>query len=157
MDAYDLLALGLLTLAVLPVIYFDVTETRIPNWANLTLALAGIGVNLITSPDWRTLGLDAARIFGVAFVFIAISWLVVRWRPNARIGAGDIKFLMAAAPWVGFVGAFYVFALASAMLVAVGLSQAVLAPATGDWWRSRPFGPMLCAALALIFLLSRIN
>ncbi|WP_369058271.1 A24 family peptidase [Caulobacter sp. 73W] len=157
MDAYDLLALGALVLALLPIVHFDLTQTRIPNLANLALAATGLGIHLITAPDWRTLAFDGGRIVGVAVVLVGIGWLVARWRPNARIGAGDIKFLMAASPWVGFVGAFYVFALASGILVVFSLTQAALAPATGDWWRPRPFGPMLCIALVLIFLLTRIN
>lgn len=157
MDAYDLLALGALVLALLPIVHFDLTQTRIPNLANLTLGVAGLGIHLIAAPDWRTLALDGARILAVAMVFIGMGWMVARWRPNARIGAGDIKFLMAATPWVGLVGVLYVFALASGILVAFSLAQAALAPAAGDWWRPRPFGPMLCIALVLIFLLTRIN
>jgi leader peptidase (prepilin peptidase) / N-methyltransferase len=157
MDAYDLVALGVLVIVLLPIAHFDLTQTRIPNWANLVLGVAGLAINLVTAPDWRTLLLDAVRILGVAAVFITAGWLVTRWRPNARIGAGDIKFLMAAAPWVGFAGTFYVFALACGILLAVSVSQAAFAPAAGDLWRPRPFGPMLCVALVLIFLLTRIN
>ncbi|MDG2520736.1 A24 family peptidase [Caulobacter segnis] len=157
MDAYDLVALGVLVITLLPIVHFDLTQTRIPNLANLALGLVGLGVHLIAAPDWRALALDAARIVGVFAVFAGTGWMVARWRPNARIGGGDIKFLMAAAPWVGFAGTFYVFALACGILLAVSVSQAAFAPATGDLWRPRPFGPMLCVALVLIFLLTRIN
>lgn len=83
-----------LTLLMLLVIYFDLTSYTIPNWLNGVMLCLYIPF-VLGHPEgvnWPMALLGGLIVFGVGFVIFTMEWM----------GGGDIKLLIASAPWVGW-------------------------------------------------------
>lgn len=83
-----------LTLLMICVIYFDFTSYIIPNWLNaLVLVLFGVMALMTgTVVDWQYSFIAFGIVFAAGFFIFAMNWM----------GGGDVKLLIATAPWVGF-------------------------------------------------------
>ena len=83
-----------LTLLMMLVIFFDFTSFTIPNWLNAIML--GLYIPFVlTQPegfDWQMPLLAAGVVFAVGFVIFTLGFM----------GGGDIKLLIASAPWVGW-------------------------------------------------------
>lgn len=137
------------------VAWSDLATMKIPNKANLALAGIFLVVGLWALPladyPWRL-----AQLAGVLVLGILLN-------AGGLLGAGDAKFLAAAAPFVAPGDALSVAALFAAVLLAAFLVHRLaratplrrLAPDWESWQRTRDFpmgfalGPTLIAYLAL--------
>ncbi|RBI86595.1 hypothetical protein DRV85_03945 [Rhodosalinus halophilus] len=137
------------------VAWADLTTMKIPNTANLALAAIFVVVGLWALPlseyPWRL-----AQLAGVLVAGIVLN-------AAGALGAGDAKFLAAAAPFVAPGDVVTLMALFAAVLLAAfaahRLARATplrgLAPDWASWERERDFpmglalGPTLIAYLAL--------
>lgn len=137
------------------VAWSDLATMKIPNKANLALAGIFLVVGLWALPladyPWRL-----AQLAGVLVLGILLN-------AGGLLGAGDAKFLAAAAPFVAPGDALAVAALFAAVLLAAFLVHRLaratplrrLAPDWESWQRTRDFpmgvalGPTLIAYLAL--------
>lgn len=85
--------LVLLTILMLLVIYFDITNYIIPNWLNGVVLLTYAALFLtVPGLNLQSALLAIAVVFGVGFVIFAMHWM----------GGGDIKLMVATAPYIGF-------------------------------------------------------
>lgn len=162
---------------VLPICFYvaftDMREMRITNQAVLALAAIYGVVGLIALPPWSG-DWTEARLFGQHISLPAYAWglvklllmLVVGFLLNAAgaMGAGDAKFIAAAAPFVMVADLrFLVLILCANMLAAVAthrLARATrlrrLAPHWESWEAENhrfPMGLSLAGSLAIYLIL----
>jgi Type II secretory pathway, prepilin signal peptidase PulO and related peptidases len=141
----ELIGAGVLVLLLTPIVASDLAARRIPNGWNLALGLSGLGLQLVQQPAWRTLGHAVAAALAAAALLYGLIWTLKALKRPAGLGLGDVKFLIAASQWVGFVGVAWVFVAASLLAIVAAL---VVAPWRGlDLKRQMPFAPALAAAL----------
>ncbi len=97
-----------LTLLLAVACYKDATRYIIPNWVCLAvLALFPLyALTAPSAPDWQS----ALLAFGVVFAGGFIIFLL------RLMGAGDIKLMMALAPWCGFTKALLTLLIYTAVL-----------------------------------------
>ncbi len=130
--------------------WIDFRYQVIPNILNASLATCGFAVSAVmfNKSPWQVAQVAAATLLG----FIAIEELYRLIRGRTGIGAGDIKFLGAAATWVGLPCIPWVVLLASIS----GLLAALLSSVVGQDVRAESriaFGPHLSLGLMLVWLL----
>jgi leader peptidase (prepilin peptidase)/N-methyltransferase len=125
--------------------WIDIRHGIIPDWLNL--AVAGLGlVKIILTGD----ALAAIGALGEGAAIGAAFWLLRRlyfsFRGIQGLGLGDIKFLGAAAIWVGAAGIPLVLLVATiTALACVGVAQ--LSGRALSAQTSMSFGPFLAAGL----------
>jgi len=128
----------------------DVRLGIIPD--GLNLAIAGLGLANAMVAGGFAAGTEAAL---AAAAIGVIFWLLQRfyfvWRKIDGLGLGDVKFLAAAATWVGFAGTplLLLIAAVTALSAAGGLRWA---GQTMTRQTSLPFGPFLAMGLLLTLL-----
>jgi prepilin peptidase CpaA len=103
----DIFLISLILLMLL-VIYFDLTSYTIPNWLNgLVLALFPVLYFIHpTEMDWHSALLAFGVVFAVGFIIFSLNIM----------GGGDIKLLIALAPYYGFSMKLMDFILIVALL-----------------------------------------
>lgn len=130
--------------------WIDLRRYVIPNILNLSLALSGFIISTVMFDKTVTIVLIESGVTVLIFLLIAQSYKVLRNRNG--IGAGDIKFLGAAAAWVGLLGMPWVVLFASMS----GLLFAVVSNLRGHNMGADSrlaFGPHLSLGLMLTWLL----
>ncbi len=97
-----------LTLLMLLVVYFDLTSYTIPNWLNGAVLLLFPALYFMhpAGQDWQSALVAFAVVFAVGFVIFSLNWM----------GGGDIKLLIALAPYLGFNQKLMDFLLIVALL-----------------------------------------
>lgn len=152
MSPIDIVFGAALLMLLLPVCIVDINELRIPNLLNAAIAVSGLAWHALHDASVTTsLASTAGQALMTLLVMMGCAWIITLIRKDARIGWGDLKFLAAAACWVGFEGSIAVLVLACLAVIAVSLA---LAPWRGlDPKRQFPFGPPL--ALGLVFVFAR--
>lgn len=83
-----------LLFSMLAVIYFDMTRFIIPNWLTASVLLLYL-LAVYMSPagiDWQMALMATLAVFIIGYGIFVLGWM----------GAGDIKLLIACAPWVGW-------------------------------------------------------
>jgi leader peptidase (prepilin peptidase) / N-methyltransferase len=142
-----LLSFALLCVLSVILAWIDIRDGIIPDWLNL--AIAGLGlVNIILIGDTVS-GLEA---LGEGAIIACSFWLLRRLYFSVRgiqgLGLGDVKFLGAAAIWVGIAGIPMVLLVATlTALACVGVMQISGRALTAQ--TSMSFGPFLAAGLLL--------
>lgn len=154
-----LVFLGLLAALLVPAVMIDLRERRIPNWSVLAIASLGLLRAALAAAIRHDTPLYAAALRAAAggaliallnavfatMLIAAAAWLLRTLSAGARIGMGDLKFLVAAAIWLGWDGSILVLGLASLLALLAALAEA---PWRGlDLRRVRPFAPMLAASM----------
>lgn len=130
--------------------WIDFHRYVIPNLLNLSLALCGFAVSVMVLEKTAASVLIESGLVAVMFSLIAKGYSAMRKRRG--IGAGDVKFLGAAATWVGLLGMPWVVLIASVS----GLLFAVIASLRGRNMGTDSrlaFGPHLSLGLMLTWLL----
>jgi leader peptidase (prepilin peptidase)/N-methyltransferase len=154
MAGIDIVFVGLLVPILLSIALIDLQQRRIPNRLNLLLALLGFVHAMIKNPGWRQVLLALATLLLAFIAFAGTSWIVRRIDRHARIGWGDLKFLIAASLWVGFDGSVAVLLVAS--LCSLLAALAGMLKHGMSWGQLRPFGPMLAIAMLTVVTASFI-
>jgi leader peptidase (prepilin peptidase)/N-methyltransferase len=140
-----LLSFALLCALCAVLAWIDTRHGIIPDWLNL--AIAGLGLlKIILTGD----ALAAIEALGEGAAIGAAFWLLRRlyfsFRGIQGLGLGDVKFLGAAAIWVGAAGIPLVLLVATiAALACVGVAQ--LSGRALSAQTSMSFGPFLAAGL----------
>jgi leader peptidase (prepilin peptidase)/N-methyltransferase len=137
---------------LLALAWIDWEAFILPDALTLPLVLAGLGATYWLEPEMLT---DHAAAAALGYLlFRGVAWAYRRFRGRDGLGEGDAKLMAAAGAWVG------VTALSSVLL---GGALLTLAAALVEAWRRGeglratmrlPFGPGLCAALWVVWLLS---
>jgi leader peptidase (prepilin peptidase)/N-methyltransferase len=125
----------------------DLRHGIIPDWLNLAIGVLGL-VHAIADAG-PTAGFAAIGKAGlVGLFFWLLQRLYFRLRHTEGLGLGDVKFLAAAAIWVGVAGlpTLLLIAALAALGVAGGLQ---LAGHRMQRQTSMPFGPFLALGLLL--------
>ncbi|WP_407180563.1 prepilin peptidase [Bradyrhizobium sp. STM 3562] len=131
----------------------DLRRGIIPN--GLNFLIAGLGLAQAVAAGSPA---DGIETIGEGIAAGAIFWLLRRlyflWRKTDGLGLGDVKFLAAAAMWVGIAGipTLLVIAALTALAAAGGLQ---LAGQQMTRQTSLPFGPFLVAGLLLTLVAQR--
>jgi leader peptidase (prepilin peptidase)/N-methyltransferase len=138
--------------ALLALAWIDWQAFILPDALTLPLILAGLAATFWLQPEALT---EHAASAALAYLlFRLIAWAYRRLRGRDGLGEGDAKLMAAAGAWVG------VTALSSVLL---GGALLTLGAAVIDGLRRGhrlraatrlPFGPGLCAALWIVWLLS---
>lgn len=140
------------------VAWSDMRAMRIPNWCVLALLAVYTVVGILTLPF-------SVFLWGYVSVIVA---LVIGMLMNAAgmIGAGDAKFVAAAAPFIHFGDFRFLIALFAANIVAALITHRLiaktkmtkLAPKWDSWERmwEFPMGLSLGGTLAIYLILSAL-
>jgi leader peptidase (prepilin peptidase) / N-methyltransferase len=118
----------------------------------LNLAIAGLGLVKAMVAGGLAAGTEAAlAAAAIGVIFWLLQRLYFVWRKIDGLGLGDVKFLAAAATWVGFAGTpmLLLIAAVTALIAAGGLRWA---GQTMTRQTSLPFGPFLAMGLLLALL-----
>jgi prepilin signal peptidase PulO-like enzyme (type II secretory pathway) len=153
MTGGEVIALGVLLLTLLPIVYYDLSQRRIPDLCTLGLASAGLIARVALQPAWRT-AVDIAIALTLALVAaLALWWGAKALKRADAIGMGDLKFFVAVSIWLGFPGATLMFVVASFGSVLWSLA---VAPWQGfNLKRELPFGPFLALGTLIVFCIER--
>ena len=137
-------ALGVLCCAVA---WIDLRHGIIPDWLNAAIAVLGlIRVVVVDGPAAALTAIGMAALVGL--LFWLFQRLYFRVRHVEGLGLGDVKFLAAAAIWVGIAGVPTLLLIAAlAALCVAGSLQ--LAGHEMKRQTSIPFGPFLVLGLLL--------
>lgn len=128
----------------------DIADHRIPDPANLAVALLGFLRLLILDPArLAERSIDAAL---VGALLLSLRWGYRRWRGVTGLGLGDVKFLAAATFWTGLTGIAMLLLFASTTALAV-LAVAALAGRRVGRSTRIPFGPFLVVGLVCALVL----
>ncbi|MFH0303033.1 A24 family peptidase [Bradyrhizobium sp. 31Argb] len=125
----------------------DLRHGIIPDGLNLAIAVLGVAQAIVfgnPTDGFEALGEAAA----IAVVFLLLRRLYFLLRQAEGLGLGDVKFLAAAATWVGMTGIPTLLLIATlSALAAAGSLQ--LAGRQMKRQTSMPFGPFLALGLLL--------
>lgn len=138
------LGVVLLTLAII-----DLVALRLPDVLTLPLICGGLVDAAILGGD---LPLRASAAAGGFACFVALDAAYRRLRGRSGLGRGDAKLFAAAGAWLGpaALPTLVLWACACAIIL---LSAKILRSGLGAASRPLPFGPPLCAAFWMLFLL----
>lgn len=113
----------------------------------LNLAVGGLGLAKAVADGGVAAGLEAiAEAIAVAAIFWLFRRLYFALRKIQGLGLGDVKFLAAAAPWVGIAG-IPMLLLIAALSALLAMGGAQLAGQRLSRQMSLPFGPFLALGL----------
>ncbi|WP_246668056.1 MULTISPECIES: A24 family peptidase [Bradyrhizobium] len=136
---------GALCILCCAVALIDLRHGIIPNWLNLAIAALGLA-NVVVTEDAMAAFTAMAIAVLVGILFVLLQRLYFALRQVDGLGLGDVKFLAAAAIWVGATGipTLLLIAALAALGVAGGLQ---LAGHEMKRQTSIPFGPFLALGL----------
>jgi leader peptidase (prepilin peptidase)/N-methyltransferase len=128
----------------------DIRRGIIPD--GLNLSIAGLGLVKAVIAGGSAAGIEAAcEGAAIGLIFWLLRRLYFVLRKIQGLGLGDVKFLAAAAPWIGITGTPMLLLIATlTALVAAGGLQ--LAGRDMTRQTSLPFGPFLAVGLLLTFV-----
>ncbi len=148
LEALPFLALFvLLCLLCSALALIDIRHGIIPD--GLNLAIAGLGCLKAVVAGGPAAGAEAAvEAVAIGVIFWLLRRIYFAWRKIDGLGLGDVKFLAAAAPWIGIAGIpmLLLIAAITALTAAGGLRLAGQAMTRQT---SLPFGPFLAMGLLL--------
>jgi len=97
----EILAIVMLTAALLVATITDIRSQRIPNWLTFPLILTGLAAHALYG------GLDGIKLsgggFAIGFIGMAIPYFL------GVMGAGDVKLMAGVGAWLGTSAAFTAF------------------------------------------------
>jgi leader peptidase (prepilin peptidase)/N-methyltransferase len=145
--------LVLLALASLALAWIDFRQGIIPDWLNMSVALAGL------AQAWLLDGWDAALAAAgegliIGAIVFALRWLYFRLRGHHGLGLGDVKLLAASAVWIGVAGVPMQLLVGSiaALIAALALH---ITGRTMTRQTALPFGPFLALGLLVTLALQQ--
>ena len=139
-----------LALHLVAIMWIDFQRLIIPNTLSLSLAVCGLAVSVFVFNQTAMNDFLASGMTLTIFLLISKFYNVLRNRHG--IGAGDLKFLGAAAAWIGLMGVPWVILIASIS----GLMFAVASSMYGHALKTDSriaFGPHLSLGLMITWLL----
>lgn len=130
--------------------WIDFRSYAIPNILNLSLACSGFAVSVVGQ---YSTPLGILLVVGLtAAIFLLLGTIYKALRKRRGFGGGDIKFLAAAAAWIGLLGLPWIILIASIS----GLTFAIFASLHGLAMKADTriaFGPHLSLGLLITWLM----
>ncbi len=140
--------------ALLVLAWIDWDNLRLPDALTLPLLVAGLGAALLLDPDRAPEHAAAAALGYLAFWLLARSYHALRGRDG--LGGGDAKLLAAGGAWIGLEHLPLVVGAAALLGLLLAALQRWRGEAVGAT-TALPFGPGLCAAIWLGWLLGQTD
>ena len=137
---------------LLALAWIDFEAFILPDALTLPLVLAGLAATYWLEPETLTAHAAAAALGYL--LFRSVAWAYRRFRGRDGLGQGDAKLMAAAGAWVGVTALSGVLLGGAVLTLAVALVDALR---RGEGLRATtrlPFGPGLCAALWVVWLLA---
>lgn len=131
--------------ALILLIWFDLTEYRLPNILTLPLILAGLAFAWNKSEHDLILAVIGA-ILGYGLIF-GLHIFYLKFRGHAGIGLGDAKLLAAGGTWLGIWALGPILLMSSAIGLLVFCISAVFNTKILKKKHFFPFGPSLALAI----------
>jgi leader peptidase (prepilin peptidase)/N-methyltransferase len=147
-EAWVAAGLGWVLLALARI---DLAHGLLPDVLTLPLAVAGLAVAGLQDPARLP---DAALGAAAGFAALAlVGWAYRRWRGRDGLGLGDAKLLGAGGAWLGAAALPLTVCLAATAALVTVLAARVTGRRFEDADQAIPFGPFLCLAVWIVFLL----
>jgi len=145
--------LVLLAFASLALAWIDFRRGIIPDWLNLSIALAGLAQAWLRD-GWDAMLAAAGEGVIIGAIVFALRWLYFRFRGQHGLGLGDVKLLAASAVWIGAAGIPVQLLVGSitALIAAVALH---VTGRTVTRQTALPFGPFLALGLLVSLALQQ--
>lgn len=145
--------LGLFTMMLVVLLgtlaWVDFYRLIIPNFVNALIALIGI-MQIFLLPYLHPTDALLGAAFGIC-IFSSVAFGFRRIRGYSGLGMGDVKFVGAAACWIGWQGIPFMVLLASlSALIVISIQFAV--EGYFDQKHRVPFGPFLAFGTGLTWL-----
>jgi leader peptidase (prepilin peptidase) / N-methyltransferase len=138
--------------ALLALAWVDWDTFMLPDALTLPLVLAGLAATAWLEAERLT---DHAAAAALGYLlFRAVAWAYRRLRGRDGLGEGDAKLMAASGAWVGLAGLSSVLLGGALLTLAAGLVYALRKGEAVHATQRLPFGPGLCAALWVVWLLS---
>jgi leader peptidase (prepilin peptidase)/N-methyltransferase len=133
----------------------DIRQGIIPDWLNLTIACLGLAHAAVINGTWAALEAGCEGLV-IGLLFWLLRQLYFAWRKTHGLGLGDVKFLAAAAVWIGIAGVPMLLLIAAlTALAAAGCLQLAGQPMTRR--SSLSFGPFLTLGLLITLATQQIR
>jgi leader peptidase (prepilin peptidase)/N-methyltransferase len=136
--------------------WIDLRTGYLPDYLQMTLALAGVTLLALGSPVGITWTL---ALIGAAFnagLFWGLRWIVSRLKGREAMGLGDVKLVGVAGLWLGPWALPWIMAVGGlATLAGVGLVSLIKRRAL--WQGEMPLGPGLAAGILGCFIAALLN
>jgi leader peptidase (prepilin peptidase)/N-methyltransferase len=137
---------------LLALAWIDWEAFVLPDVLTLPLVLGGLAATFWLQPQSLT---DHAAAAALGYLlFRGVAWAYRRFRGGEGLGEGDAKLMAAAGAWVGITALSSVLLAGAGLTLAGGLVDAFRRGVGLRGTTRLPFGPGLCAALWIVWLLS---
>jgi leader peptidase (prepilin peptidase) / N-methyltransferase len=138
--------------ALLVLAWIDWDAFILPDVITLPLVLAGLAATAWLEAERLT---DHAVAAALGYLlFRGVAWAYRRLRGREGLGEGDAKLMAAAGAWVGVAALSSVLLGGALLTLAAGLVDTLRRGEAFRATKRLPFGPGLCAALWVVWLLS---
>ena len=145
--AVDSLYLAALAMILLQISIGDLSRKETPHRLIAALAVVGICRALYGAAALPAISHEVIATLATFAVLAVVRGVVLPLDRNAAIGAGDIKFLVAAACWAGLDGSLAILIIAECIGIFYGLAVRPWFPEAPE--RRAAFSSMLAAGLFL--------
>ena len=137
---------------LLALAWIDWEAFILPDVLTLPLVLAGLAATFWLAPNTLTNHAAAAALGYL--LFRGVAWAYRRLRGRDGLGEGDAKLMAAAGAWIGITALSSVLLGGALLTLAVGLVDGLRRGEGLSATTRLAFGPGLCAALWVVWLLS---
>ncbi|MBM3515399.1 MAG: prepilin peptidase [Alphaproteobacteria bacterium] len=146
LDVWALASLSVLAVGLIALAVIDFRTGYLPDWIQLVLAVAGLGVVLIGSPVKLTWPMALLGATINMAVFYGLRWIVSRIKNREAMGLGDVKLVGVGGLWLGPLALPYIMAVGG---IATLLGALVAGVITGKpvWQGEMPLGPGLALGI----------
>lgn len=147
------IALSVLVVHVLWISWTDWVHLIIPNFANLSLGVAGLLWTILTGQSvvWQVVEI----IFGGGLLWL-MARLYLSLRGHHGLGLGDVKFVGAATAWTGIIGLPWLLLIASLSALTWVVAKHMIGHSLVQGQRI-PFGPHLSLGLLATWLAKSLD
>jgi leader peptidase (prepilin peptidase)/N-methyltransferase len=148
-NAFWLWTACILGWTLLALAWIDVEHMRLPDALTLPLLAAGIGVQVLLSPERLPESMIGVVVGYASFHGISIAYRAIRGREG--LGRGDAKLMAAGGAWVGWSALPDLVLIAALLAILVVMLTRMKRPVL-DRTTVIPFGPFLAASMWLIYV-----
>jgi len=143
----QLSAVSVLVLLSIWAAAIDIRSLTIPNTVNLAIFVSGLAASFVL-PVVEPVSALAGSVAGAAFVLLVRVGFKL-YRGYDGLGLGDVKFVGAAATWIGVEAIAFALAAASMTALVYVVIRRTLDPGF-DSGRPIPFCPFLAAGFVMV-------
>ncbi len=146
----------ILALQLVILIAIDLEFFIIPDLLNGLIGITGLWWRWQTTQQVAALGYGLLAGLILALLFLVAGWLTARLTRKNSLGLGDVKFVLAAGPWLGLANVPWLLIISAAIGFVFFAGWRLLGARAVDAEdvprEAFPFGPALAAALYICVL-----